>query len=324
MTPALPLLGASALVAAATAAAGLLLMPRPNPRRERIAALLEAGRRSARVEADGTASALRNAPAAPAAPPSALAAALGKAGLTFADLGGTLQPWHVACGAAAAALACWLFLTMLLHLAAWMAGLAALTAGAGGAWLCFRTARVRRRARFLEYFPDAIDLVARAVRAGLPVIEAISAVARDVPGPAGEEFGEIANQLRIGVAFDEALWRTAEHVGLADFRIFAVSLSLQRETGGGLSETLSNLAGVIRRRKELRLKTKALSAEARASAMVISALPFVAGGGLAMTNPDYFGRFFSDPNGGYMLGAALAAITGGNLIMRVMIKRSVR
>lgn len=317
MTAPLPMLGGSALVAVATLAAGFLLVPRKDPRRERIAALLQAA-------PAGTDAAAPPPTTSPAAAPSALATAFAKAGLTFADLGGTLRPWHVACAAAAAAVAGWLFLTLLLHLAAWVAGLAALAAGAGGAWFCFKTARARRRARFLEHFPDAIDLVARAVRAGLPVIEAISAVARDVPGPAGEEFGEIANQLKVGVAFDEALWHTAEHVGLADFRIFAVSLSLQRETGGGLSETLANLAGVIRRRKELRLKTKALSAEARASAMVISALPFVAGGALAMTNPEYFGRFFSDPNGGYMLGAALAAITGGNLIMRVMIKRSVR
>jgi Flp pilus assembly protein TadB len=185
-------------------------------------------------------------------------------------------------------------------------------------------ARERRRARFLDHFPDALDLIVRAVRAGLPVVEALLAVGRDVPEPVGGEFRHVSDQLQIGIPLEDALWQAADRLGIADFRIFVVSLSLQQETGGTLAEALNNLASVIRQRKGLRLKAKALSAEAKASALVISALPFFAGGALCIVNPDYVARFVSDPQGGYLLGAALAQITLGILVMRFLIKRSVR
>jgi Flp pilus assembly protein TadB len=314
------LVAAAALAAVSAAAAlGLLVGTGGDRRATRIAALVAD---AAPVATAADADAAMAVPGERSRHPAS--AMLGRVGFSFADTGNDLRPWHVATAGLAAAGASATFLRLLLHLPWWIVAADLAPSALTGAWLAFRFARSRRRARFLDHFPDAIDLVARAVRAGLPLTTAVISVGRDVPDPVGEEFRLITDQLHLGVTFEEALWRSSARIGLADFRIFVVSLSLQRETGGSLAETLANLSAVIRRRKELRLKTKALSAEARASALVISALPFVAGAALAVINPDYARRFVTDPRGGYLLGGALAEIMVGIGIMTVMIKRSVK
>ncbi len=319
----LQLIAAAALAGMAVAAAIGVLLPRRDARRARVALLL-AGAAPAGAPPEAEAGEAVDARPAARLLPREIVAGLRRLGLSFEDLDGALRPWHMALAGTAAAAAALLLLAGLLHLPWWAAIAAALPAALGGVWLAFRTARERRRARFLDHFPDAIDLIVRGVKAGLPVVEAIMAVGRDVPGPVGLEFRRIADQLGLGLPLEQALWQSAARVGVADFRIFVVSLSLQRETGGSLAETLSNLGGVIRRRKELRLKTKALSAEARASALVISALPFLAGGALFLISPNYARRFLADPRGGYLLAGALAELGLGIGIMRLLIKWSVR
>ena len=119
----------------------------------------------------------------------------------------------------------------------------------------------RYQNKFLDPFPDALDLMCRAVRAGLPVFDAMEVASREVIAPVGTELARTLEEMRIGVDIDEALQHTADRIRVPDFRFFVVALKLQRRTGGGLAETLANLSNIIRRRKEIRLKARALSAE---------------------------------------------------------------
>jgi tight adherence protein B len=187
-----------------------------------------------------------------------------------------------------------------------------------------RLLQSRYQNKFLDHLPDALDLMCRAVRAGLPVFDAIEVAAREVPAPVGIEFHRTIDEMRIGVDVDEALQNTADRIRVPDFRFFAVALKLQRRTGGGLAETLTNLSSIIRRRKEIRLKARALSAESKASAAVLAVLPFAVGGLLLFLNPGLMSVLFNDPRGRYMLGMALLSLAIGIAVMAVIIRRSLR
>jgi len=140
-----------------------------------------------------------------------------------------------------------------------------------------RLLQSRYHNKFLDPFPDALDLMCRAVRAGLPVFDAMEVASREVIAPVGTELARTLEEMRIGVDIDEALQHTADRIRVPDFRFFVVAIKLQRRTGGGLAETLANLSNIIRRRKEIRLKARALSAESKASATVLALLPFAVG-----------------------------------------------
>ena len=200
----------------------------------------------------------------------------------------------------------------------------AAAAAAGPPALLLRFAQRRYRRLFLDAFPDALDLIVRAVRSGLPAPEAIELAAREVRAPVGIEFQKILDELRIGAEMDEALQHAADRIRVPDFRFFVVSLMLQRQTGGGIAETLSNLSSIIRQRKAVRLKARALAAEAQASAAIIAAAPFVAGGGLFLINRDLVAVLVVDPRGRFMLGIAVACLVSGIAAMRALIGRSLR
>jgi tight adherence protein B len=191
-------------------------------------------------------------------------------------------------------------------------------------WILLKWMQGRHTSRFLDQFPDAIDLIVRAVRAGLPVVGALEATGRETPDPVGMEFRLITADLRIGIEFDEALRRADTRIKLADFSFFVASLILQRESGGNLSETLSILSAVLRRRRELRLKIAAMTSEAKTSAMVIASLPFVAMGALSIMNPSYVNTLFTDPKGPWIIGTAAALLGIGWLTMSTLIKNAVR
>jgi tight adherence protein B len=182
----------------------------------------------------------------------------------------------------------------------------------------------RYQNRFLNHLPDALDLMCRAVRAGLPVFDAIEVAAREVPAPVGIELHRTIEEMRIGVDVDEALQNTADRIRVPDFRFFAVALKLQRRTGGGLAETLTNLSNIIRRRKEIRLKARALSAESKASAAVLAVLPFAVGGLLLFLNPGLMSVLFNDSRGRFMLGMAFLNLAIGIAVMAVIIRKSLR
>jgi tight adherence protein B len=190
--------------------------------------------------------------------------------------------------------------------------------------LLLRLAQSRYQRRFLDIFPDALDLVGRAVRAGLPVADAMEVAAHEIGAPVGSELQQTLDETRIGVEMEEALQRTADRIRVPDFRFYVVALALQRRTGGSLAETLANLSNIIRRRKEIRLKTRALTAESRASAIVLGVMPFVFVAGLSVLNPKLLSALLVDPRGRFMVGYALLSVFTGIAVMFWMIRRSLR
>ncbi len=152
----------------------------------------------------------------------------------------------------------------------------------------------KRSAKFTAKFPDAIELLVRGLRSGLPVTETLGVVSSEVPGPVGEEFKLVTERIRIGKTMEDALQETADRLNTAEFSFFVITLAIQRETGGNLAETLSNLADVLRKRAQMKLKIRAMSSESKASAYIVGSLPFIVFGMIYWINPKYLGGFFTD------------------------------
>lgn len=148
---------------------------------------------------------------------------------------------------------------------------------------------------FNKRFPDAIELLVRGLRSGLPISETIGVVASEVPGPVGLEFRSVSDKIKIGRTMDAALQETADRLGTPEFQFFCITIQIQRETGGNLAETLSNLAGVLRSRAQMKLKIKAMSSESKASAYIIGSLPFIVFGLIYSINDTYMQQFFTNP-----------------------------
>ena len=152
----------------------------------------------------------------------------------------------------------------------------------------------RRVNKFNVNFPDAIELMVRGLRSGLPITETLGIVAGEIPGPVGIEFRMVADKMKIGRTMEAALQETADRLGTAEFQFFVITLAIQRETGGNLAETLSNLADVLRKRAQMKLKIRAMSSESKASAYIVGSLPFVVFTLVFLMNPSYMGKFFVD------------------------------
>ncbi len=174
----------------------------------------------------------------------------------------------------------------------------------------------------LSQFPDALAMVSRSVRVGVPVTEAVRIVGRETQTPTREEFAKAADQVAIGMDLENALLDMAERNDLAEYRFFATALALQSQTGGGLTETLETLADTIRKRENARKRGHALAAEARTSIYVLAVLPIVVGAMLFVINPDYIGLLFTDPTGQKLLGIAVGMLISGLWIMQQIIKGS--
>ena len=153
---------------------------------------------------------------------------------------------------------------------------------------------IKRLKKFNANFPDAIELMVRGLRSGLPITETLGIVSSEVPGPVGDEFRAVADRMKIGRTMDAALQETADRLGTAEFQFFVITLAIQRETGGNLAETLSNLADVLRKRTQMRLKIRAMSSESKASAIIVGSLPFIVFTLVYMINPTYMANFFID------------------------------
>ena len=152
----------------------------------------------------------------------------------------------------------------------------------------------KRVAKFNSNFPDAIELMVRGLRSGLPITETLGIVASEIQGPVGFEFRMVSDKMKIGRTMEAALQDTADRLGTPEFQFFVITLAIQRETGGNLAETLSNLADVLRKRAQMRLKIRAMSSESKASAYIIGSLPFVVFTMVTLINPAYMGGFFTD------------------------------
>ena len=177
----------------------------------------------------------------------------------------------------------------------------------------------RRLARFTGAFADALDVVVRGIRTGLPLGECITIVGRELPDPLGAEFRLIAEGQKLGLPLQDALARAVERMPTTEFRFFAIVLTIQQQTGGNLAETLAKLSEVLRARKRMRHKVQAYASEAKTSAMIIGSLPVAVTLLLAAVAPDYIGRLFTTSTGHLLIGIGLTTMGVGVLVMRKMI-----
>jgi tight adherence protein B len=177
----------------------------------------------------------------------------------------------------------------------------------------------RRIKKFTSDFPDAMDIIVRGIRSGLPVHDSLRVIAQESPEPLASQFHRLVESIGMGVSVDQALEKMHENMPTSEVRFFAIVLAIQQKTGGNLAEALSNLSTVIRARKLMREKAKALSGEAVASAVIIGSLPPAVAGLISITAPDYMRPLFTDPRGHIMLMAGAVWMTLGVLSMRKMI-----
>jgi tight adherence protein B len=155
--------------------------------------------------------------------------------------------------------------------------------------------RARRKKRFAEQLPEALDIIVRSLKAGHPTPVSLSLVAREMPDPIGTEFGIVTDEMTYGLELDRAMRNLLERVGLDDLRLVVVSMGIQASTGGNLAEILGNLAQVIRDRFRLRRKIRAISAEGRWSAILISIFPFGLFAIINLIAPRYYGEVWDQP-----------------------------
>jgi tight adherence protein B len=185
-------------------------------------------------------------------------------------------------------------------------------------WVLLRMIK-RRQTKFVDEFANSIDVIVRGVKSGLPLIECLAIIARESPQPIAEEFKEVVEQQRVGVPLGEAFERMMGRMPLPEVRFFAIVIGIQQQAGGNLSEALGNLSGVLRDRKRLQAKVRALSAEAKASAAVLGSLPFIVMVLVYITTPSYIAILWTTHFGQFLLVAAGMWMTCGILVMKKMI-----
>lgn len=192
-------------------------------------------------------------------------------------------------------------------------------AGAGIPHLVIGRMGTKRLAKFTKLFPDAIDLIVRGLKSGLPVTECIQAVGQEMEEPVGSEFRKVADDVRLGKSLEDSLWKAAERVDTPEFKFFVISLSVQRETGGNLGETLGNLSEILRGRQKMKLKIKAMASEGKTSAMIIGSLPFIMLAIISVMNWEYASVLFTDPRARMALGGGVVWMGLGMCIIAKLI-----
>lgn len=181
----------------------------------------------------------------------------------------------------------------------------------------------KRNQTFLRLMPDALDLIVRGLRSGLPVTESMQTVAEEIGEPIKSEFLAISSAIRVGMSFEDAMFEAAKKLELNEFNFFAISIALQRETGGNLAEILENLSETIRARAMMKLKIKAISSEARASSYIVGSLPFIVSAVLLLTSPDYLNPLIEEFSGNIALAIAICMFTFGMFVMNKMAQMEV-
>lgn len=213
-----------------------------------------------------------------------------------------------------------LALGALIGTGAWIVALGAGIVGGLGLPRWFLSFMIKRRMeRFLDIFADAIDVMVRGLKAGLPVNEAMKVIATEMEQPVGPEFLEVVQGQRVGIPIDQGIERMIERVPLPEVNFLSIVMAIQKSTGGNLAEALENLSIVLRDRKKMKAKIQAISQEAKASASIIGALPFVIGGGMMILNPEYLNPLFETQKGNLMIYGSLIWMSIGVFIMRHMI-----
>ncbi len=179
--------------------------------------------------------------------------------------------------------------------------------------------RNRRQNVFLHDFADALDVMVRGLKSGLPVTEAMKIIANESGPPVGPEFAEVVEGQRLGISVEQGIERMVERIPLAEVNFLAIVMTIQAKTGGNLSEVLSNLSRVLRDRKKMKQKVQSVSQEAKSSAAIIGSLPFILMGALTLLNPTYLSPLFETSLGNMLLAGSGIWMTIGVLVMRQMI-----
>lgn len=177
----------------------------------------------------------------------------------------------------------------------------------------------RRQNKFLDEFPNALDVIVRSIRSGLPLNDAIRLVATEGVEPVKGEFRRIVESQQVGLSVPEACARMTNQMPLQEVNFFAIVIAIQSQAGGNLSEAIGNLSKVLRDRKKMKAKVKALSMEAKASAVIIGALPFIVALLVYLTSPQYMMVLFTDPRGHFIMGFSAVWMSIGIFVMRNMI-----
>lgn len=177
----------------------------------------------------------------------------------------------------------------------------------------------RRHKKFIASFPEAIDTMCRGIRSGLPITESIAAVGRELPDPVGIEFLRVSDGVRMGKTLEASMWEVERRISVPEFRFLIIAMAIQKETGGNLGETLGNLSDLIRKRRQLKQKVKAMSSEAKASAMIIGSLPFIMFALLLFVNYSYVSILFTQTKGQYLLAGGLCWMATGWAVMLKMV-----
>jgi tight adherence protein B len=196
---------------------------------------------------------------------------------------------------------------------------AALFSGTALPYLVLRFLRARRQGKFAGQFPDALDMIVRSLRAGHPVPIAINMVSREMSDPIGTEFGIVSDEITYGADLETAMRNLYARLGSDDLPLFVTAVGIQGSTGGNLGEILENLSGVIRQRFKMRRKIRALASEARASAMILSALPIGMFIVVQVVAPDFYAAVWHEHLTKFLLGAGAGWMLVGNLIMFKMV-----
>lgn len=185
-------------------------------------------------------------------------------------------------------------------------------------WIVGKMTKMRQ-AKFLNEFANAIDVIVRGVKSGLPLNECLQIIARESPSPVREEFRELVEQQRVGIPISDAFDRMMGRLPLAEVKFFAIVIGIQQQAGGNLSEALGNLSSVLRDRKQMSAKIQALSAEAKASAYVLGSLPFIVTTLIYLSSPQYIALLFSTKSGNFFVMCGLFWMFCGIMVMKKMI-----
>lgn len=178
----------------------------------------------------------------------------------------------------------------------------------------------KRQMAFLNQFPEALDMIVRSVRSGFPLNAALQMVADTSEEPIRSEFRQVCDEVAAGRSLQQVLSRLATRVNQQDVRFFAVVLSVQQETGGNLAEIIGNLSGILRKRKQLRLKIQAITSEGRATGLVLGALPVLVFSALYIVQPEYLKVFFTTPAGNTLLMVVVGLLATCFFVIKRMIK----
>jgi tight adherence protein B len=192
-------------------------------------------------------------------------------------------------------------------------------AGCGLPFWMLSFLKKRRESKFLNEFPDAVDVIVRGIKAGLPLLDSLKLISNDAAEPVRSEFRAIVETQTIGMPIGDACMKLYESIPLPEANFFGIVVSIQQRAGGNLSEALGNLSRVLRDRKKMKAKIQAMSMEAKASASIIGALPPAVMGLVWLTSPSYIGLLFSEPLGRVMLACCVGWMLLGVLVMRKMI-----